>query len=289
MSGSGSSTRRAERGYSLVALMAAVAIMLVLLAAAMPSWRYLVKNDREQELLFRGGEIADAIQRYQRRNGNALPASLDVLVKGKFLRRAYKDPMTRDGRWRFLRPGDTLGVPGSPTPGGLPGPFGTTTTTTTTTMRPSAVLAVDRDHGRLPGSGEHEHGKEPAHDERPHASTTSGCSCRASSESSAGRWEASAAPAYPLVRSVLASLAECPGPEAESIPCNPTWRHLHLRPEPQGFCGCPCVGSGGGGGCWPCGAGPNGEGENGEGENGDVGLGTGGNGDGGPPGRGPGG
>lgn len=139
MSGSGSSTRRAERGYSLVALMAAVAIMLVLLAAAMPSWRYLVKNDREQELLFRGGEIADAIQRYQRRNGNALPASLDVLVKGKFLRRTYKDPMTRDGRWRFLRPGDTLGVPGSPTPGGLPGPFGTTTTTTTTTMRPSAV------------------------------------------------------------------------------------------------------------------------------------------------------
>lgn len=129
--------RTGERGYSMVALMAAVAIMLVLMAAATPSWRYLVQNDREEELLFRGGEIADAIQRYQRRNGNALPASLDVLVKGRFLRRAYKDPMTRDGRWRYLRPGDTVAVPGTTTPGRPTGPFGTTTTTTTTTTRPS--------------------------------------------------------------------------------------------------------------------------------------------------------
>jgi type II secretory pathway pseudopilin PulG len=132
------SLRRGERGYSMVALMAAVGIMLVLLAAATPSWRYLIRNDREEELLFRGGEIADAIQRYQRKNGNALPASLEVLVKGRFLRRAYKDPLTRDGRWRFLKPGDVLGAPGGlvPRPGGSP--FGTTTTTTTTTTRPSA-------------------------------------------------------------------------------------------------------------------------------------------------------
>ena len=74
--------------------------MLVLLSAAAPSWRYLVRNDKEEELLFRGGEIADAIARYQRRNGNALPASLDVLVKRHYLRRAYKDPMTKDGKWR---------------------------------------------------------------------------------------------------------------------------------------------------------------------------------------------
>jgi type II secretory pathway pseudopilin PulG len=128
-------SRRGEAGYSLVALMAAVAIMLIMLGAAAPSWRYVMRNDAEEELIFRGSEIADAIARYQKRNGNALPPSLEVLVKGKFLRHPYKDPMTRHGRWRFIRPGETAG----PVTSGIPGTTGgTTTTTTTTTTRPSA-------------------------------------------------------------------------------------------------------------------------------------------------------
>jgi type II secretory pathway pseudopilin PulG len=126
--------------------MATVAIMLVLLSAAGPYWKYVMQDDREQELLFRGGEIADAIVRYQRKNGNALPSSLEVLVRQHYLRHAYKDPMTKDGKWRFLRPGDALqpGLPGAPSPGGAAGAAGgtgsvaTTTTTTTTTTQPSA-------------------------------------------------------------------------------------------------------------------------------------------------------
>jgi type II secretory pathway pseudopilin PulG len=129
---------RRERGYALVALVATVATMLILLSAAGPYWKYLMHNEAEEELLFRGGEIADAIQRYQRKNGNALPTSLEVLVKQHYLRHAYKDPMTKAGTWRFLRPGDALapGVPG--VPGGQPNVGGPTTTTTTTTTRPSA-------------------------------------------------------------------------------------------------------------------------------------------------------
>ena len=123
----------------MVALMAAVAIMMIMLAAAVPSWRYVMRNDAEEELIFRGGEIADAIARYQKRNGNALPPSLEVLVKGKFLRRPYKDPMTKHGRWRLLRPGDAV-LPGVPGPRGTPSQPGgaTAVTTTTTTTRPSA-------------------------------------------------------------------------------------------------------------------------------------------------------
>jgi type II secretory pathway pseudopilin PulG len=130
------SRRRGESGYSLVALLAAVAVMMIMLGAAMPSWRYVMRNDAEEELLSRGGQIADAIARYQRRHGNALPPSLEVLVQQRFLRRAYKDPMTKHGRWRLLRPGEVV-LPGVP---GLPGtqPGGSTTTTTTTTTRPSA-------------------------------------------------------------------------------------------------------------------------------------------------------
>ena len=132
------SGRRGEAGYSLVALLAAIAVMMIMLGAAMPSWRYVMRNDAEEELLSRGGQIADAIARYQRRHGNALPPSMEVLVQQRFLRRAYKDPMTKHGRWRLLRPGDAVlpGVPGLPGTGTRPG--GATTTTTTTTTRPSA-------------------------------------------------------------------------------------------------------------------------------------------------------
>jgi type II secretory pathway pseudopilin PulG len=145
--------RRGEAGYSMLALMASVAIMLIMMGAATPGWRYLSKNDREEELIFRGGQIADGIQRYQRKNGNALPPSMDVLVKGKFLRKAYKDPMVPDGKWRFLRPGEVMtpgappgapgqpgrpGTPGAPgTPGGVGGqPPGGTTPGTTPGTRP---------------------------------------------------------------------------------------------------------------------------------------------------------
>jgi len=127
--------RKGEGGFTLVALMAAVTVMLIMMAAAVPGWRYVMKNDREEELIFRGGEIADAIARYQARNGNALPPSLEVLVKGKFLRREYKDPMTKDGKWRFIRQGEAVGPIRAP--GGSASAGGRTTPTTTTT-RPSA-------------------------------------------------------------------------------------------------------------------------------------------------------
>jgi len=114
--------RRGEAGYTLVALMATLIIASVLMAAGVPTWRYLMKNSNEEELIYRGGEIADAIQRYQRKNGNALPPSLEVLVKGKYLRHAYKDPMKKDGKWRLLRPGEAVGAtaPATTRPG-LPG------------------------------------------------------------------------------------------------------------------------------------------------------------------------
>jgi len=113
--------RHREAGYTLVALMASVTIMLIMMAAAVPSWRYVMKNDAEEELIFRGGEIADAIARFQQRNGNALPPSLEVLVKGRFLRREYKDPMTKDGKWRLIRQGESIGPVRPPSGAGAAG------------------------------------------------------------------------------------------------------------------------------------------------------------------------
>lgn len=103
----------------MVALIAMLAIMSFALMLALPSWRYLAQDDKEQELIFRGRQIANAVARFQRKNGNALPASFEQLVEGKYLRKAYKDPLTKDGVWKILRPGE-----GVPAPVAAPGGAG---------------------------------------------------------------------------------------------------------------------------------------------------------------------
>jgi type II secretory pathway pseudopilin PulG len=114
-----------EGGFSLAGLMAAVAIMLVLMGAAVPSWRYVMKDDREEELYFRGSQIAEAIERYQRKNGNAYPPSFEVLVKGHYLRKPFTDPLAKNGKWRIIRPGEAAGgPPRGPSPSPSPSPRG---------------------------------------------------------------------------------------------------------------------------------------------------------------------
>ena len=84
---------RRERGYAMAALLVSMAIMAIMLSVALPVWRTAVQREREAELIFRGEQYAHAIEIFQRRNGG-FPQSLDVLVKTKAIRKAYKDPMT---------------------------------------------------------------------------------------------------------------------------------------------------------------------------------------------------
>lgn len=106
--------REGERGASLVSLIAGLTIMFIMMSVAVPSWQYVMKDAREEELLFRGDQIAKAIKRYQDKNGSALPPNLEILVQRRFLRKVYKEPFAKDGKWRFVRPGEPLlpGVPG---------------------------------------------------------------------------------------------------------------------------------------------------------------------------------
>jgi type II secretory pathway pseudopilin PulG len=101
--------RNPESGYTLLLLVATVTVMLITMGVGVPFWRYVVRDDKEQELVFRGGEIADAIAEYQKKNANAAPATLEILVEMKFLRRLYRDPMTSDGQWRLVHQSDVVG------------------------------------------------------------------------------------------------------------------------------------------------------------------------------------
>ena len=116
-------TRRSEGGYTLVALLAMMTVLALFAMAVAPSVQQQAVREREQEAIFRGEQVADAIRDYYRyrstlnRGGGdqALPTSMDQLLEGipvpggsknrQILRpSAARDPLTIEGEWRFVLP-----------------------------------------------------------------------------------------------------------------------------------------------------------------------------------------
>lgn len=115
--------RPAEAGYTLVALLALMTILMLFALAVAPSAQQQALREREKEAIFRGEQVADAIRDYYRyRLGvtrqvgdAALPTSMDQLLEGipipggsknRMILRASaaRDPLTIEGEWRFIRP-----------------------------------------------------------------------------------------------------------------------------------------------------------------------------------------
>jgi hypothetical protein len=95
--------RRGERGYTLVALVVIVTVLNILVAAALPLWSGRLQRDREEELISRGFQYAEALRIFQTRFGR-LPNRLEELieVEPRSIRQLWKDPMTADGYWAVL-------------------------------------------------------------------------------------------------------------------------------------------------------------------------------------------
>jgi type II secretory pathway pseudopilin PulG len=102
-----------EEGYAMAALLVAIVVMGILMSVAMPTWRHQARREKEAELFWRAGQYAHAIELYKRKNPNVYPTSVDVLVKGRYLRKEYLDPMTNDGKGKFrlLSPQELNGTP----------------------------------------------------------------------------------------------------------------------------------------------------------------------------------
>jgi type II secretory pathway pseudopilin PulG len=92
-------------GYALLFVMMAATVVLIGLTAVLPSIYQEGQREREQELIFRGTQYARAIagfhQKFQR-----YPTSIQELTKQtngfRFLRKEFADPMTPNGKWRFI-------------------------------------------------------------------------------------------------------------------------------------------------------------------------------------------
>lgn len=113
--------RRAEGGYTLVALLALMTVLALVALAAAPRIRQQAQREREIEAIFRGEEVADAIRTYysyqvtQKRltADPGLPTSIDQLLEGipsgtkkvQILRgSAARNPLSDSGEWSLVRP-----------------------------------------------------------------------------------------------------------------------------------------------------------------------------------------
>ena len=109
---------RGQRGFAMVTLLVVLAIMSLMLSMALPVWHHAAQREREAELIFRGEQYGRAIMLYQRQIPGAYPPDVETLVEGRFLRRAYRDPMTAGGEFRFILQSELSEFGGA---GGAPG------------------------------------------------------------------------------------------------------------------------------------------------------------------------
>jgi type II secretory pathway pseudopilin PulG len=98
-----SELRTPNSGFTYISLLAAVVIIGITLGAAGKYWSHVMLREKEEELLFRGEQYRQAIERYYTAIPTVprLPASIDDLLKDgrtatgkRHLRQKYKDPIS---------------------------------------------------------------------------------------------------------------------------------------------------------------------------------------------------
>jgi general secretion pathway protein G len=108
---------KTQRGFTLIELIAATAILLTLTFLAIPVERVGIRREKERDLHFALWQMRDAIDRYKdacdraafrsKVDSECYPPDLDKLVNGedvngkklRFLRQIPKDPMTGNTEW----------------------------------------------------------------------------------------------------------------------------------------------------------------------------------------------
>jgi type II secretory pathway pseudopilin PulG len=113
--------RQRDGGHLLLAILLMMALMIIAATIEAPRIVQQMKRDREEEMIHRGTEYARAIRKFYKKFGR-YPTTLEQLDNTnqiRFLRKRYKDPLVKDGKWTLLHYGDiqallNRGGPGTP-------------------------------------------------------------------------------------------------------------------------------------------------------------------------------
>jgi len=93
--------RKDEQGYVLLLLLLSVALFIIFAAVIVPTIKYQIEHDREEEMIHRGVQFERAIRIYYKKF-NRYPTKIEDLESTnnlRFLRKRYKDPTNcKDGK-----------------------------------------------------------------------------------------------------------------------------------------------------------------------------------------------
>lgn len=92
-----------KKGYILTATIVMVVILSISMAMIAEKWTYVVKREKENELLFRGEQYAQAIRRFYLTH-KRYPFKLEELVESypRCIRKLYPEPFSKDGEWGII-------------------------------------------------------------------------------------------------------------------------------------------------------------------------------------------
>src|SRR5436190_5065653 len=109
-------TRSFEFGFTYIAVLVLLAIIGIGLSATGVVFHHQAQREKEKQLLFVGEQIRRAIGRYYENapgGGKRFPQALEDLLRDdrrlgvhRYLRQAYRDPMTNAKDWVLLRAPD---------------------------------------------------------------------------------------------------------------------------------------------------------------------------------------
>ncbi len=107
MTRGGAGTASPQSGYALLALLVSSAILLAMLALAVPRMAMQAQRVKEERLIERGEQYRRAIKLYYRKHGK-YPEEIDDLENTdgvRYLRRRHTDPLSDTGEWRLIHMG----------------------------------------------------------------------------------------------------------------------------------------------------------------------------------------
>lgn len=112
-------SKSSESGYNMVMLIVAITILNIMVAAVLPLMSTDIQRQKEEELVFRGFQYAEAIRVFHALRGTYPVKLTDLLeTKPRCIRQLWKDPMTKDGKWGLIFQGGVTTPPVDPSGGG---------------------------------------------------------------------------------------------------------------------------------------------------------------------------